>query len=520
MPPNLQPRTDAVRLSLVQKLFLYTSGTLVVLLLATLAFLERNQARQWDDYLQAQSIAFARFATPELLKLFRGTFPPPHLDELGQLNEFLGINRDLVEFELISPGGRLLYRSPRFTAFADLDLSSLDDGKEEVPGPAVSARTRLLPGGHRLLDLVTPAFGPTGAQVLAVRYLISYDSVDARLAGVRWYFLRVGLGAVFGSLVLAALVARRVTRPLLELTAAAHAVARGELQTRLPVRSGDEIGVLAGAFNRMGESLAASRGELTEKNAALLRANEELRQMQEHLLRSERLAAIGQLAAGVSHEIDNPVGIILGYAELLYEDLAEGDPRRDDVRAIIEECKRCKRITGGLLGFARSASGPVAALALKPLVEQTLESLRPQKLFREVELRLLAPQAPQLVGDADQLRQVLVNLLLNAAQAMGGRGTVTVTLRREEDRVLLEVADTGPGVPPELRERIFEPFFSTKRSGEGTGLGLAVCRKLVEEHGGRLTLVETTAGGASFRIELPLAPPEKSFDNPSADSLG
>jgi signal transduction histidine kinase len=223
----------------------------------------------------------------------------------------------------------------------------------------------------------------------------------------------------------------------------------------------------------------------------------------------------------VSHEIDNPVGIILGYAELLYEDLPEGDPRREDVRAIIEECKRCKRITGGLLGFARTASGPVAAIDLAALAEQTLASLRPQKLFREVELRLQAASPlPQLVGDADQLRQVLVNLLLNAAQAMAGRGRLTVTLRREGEQAVLEVADSGPGVPPELRERIFEPFFSTKRSGEGTGLGLAICRKLVEDHGGRLTVAEGAAGGARFRIELPLRAAENSFDNGPADSLG
>jgi signal transduction histidine kinase len=496
-----------MKLTLGKKLFFYTGGTLIGLLLLTFVFLERNQSRQWESYLVSQSLSFARFATPELLKLFRGSFPVREEADLKIVHEFLGFNRDLIEFSLLSPSGRVLFQSPRFPDFIDLDLSGAAPEGAELPlqAPRTVVRTLRLPGGGRVLDLVTPAFGPTGEQILAARYLISYASVDARLDEVRLYFLRVALLTVVCSLALAALVARRVTRPLHDLTAGAHAVARGELATRIAAHSRDEIGTLARAFNEMAASLASSRSELTEKNAALLRANAELRQMQEQLIRAERLAAIGQLAAGVSHEIDNPVGIILGYAELLLEDLPADDPRRDDVRSIIEECKRCKRITGGLLGFARS--GPVirSPLRLNELVEQTLASLRPQKLFKGLLIEFRpAPQLPPLVGDADQLRQVLVNLLLNAAQAMAGVGTLEVEVRHEGGRAVVEVGDTGPGIAPELRERIFEPFFSTKGRGEGTGLGLSICRRLVEDHGGRLTAGSSPAGGARFRLELPL----------------
>jgi signal transduction histidine kinase len=513
-----------MQITLGKKLFLYTSGILVVLLLVTFLVLERSQSRQWEEHLRSQSVSFVRFATPELLKLFRGSFSPQaDGSTVQEVNDFLAVNADLIQVTIYSPNGRLLYRSPGFGSFSTRDLTGMEEeiAPERMQSDQTTTRTLSLSGGGRILDLVTPAFSPSGARILAVRYLISYDSVDIRLAEVRQHFIRIAVLAVLCSLVLVALAARRVTRPIQELTVGARSIARGDLQTRIATPRGDEIGALALAFNEMAESLAVSQHQLTEKNRALSGANSELRTMQEQLIRAERLAAIGQLAAGVSHEIDNPVGIILGYAELLREDLTEGDPRREDVQAIIDECKRCKRITGGLLGFARTAPPCTEPLQLAPLVEGTLTSLQPQKLFRQIVVRLeKGPALPPIVGDADQLRQVLVNLFLNAAQAMEGKGTLTVKIRREGEEGVVLVSDSGPGVPAELLERIFEPFFSTKGSGEGTGLGLSLCRKLAEAHGGTLRAEESDSGGALFRLGLPLATKENCFDKGPVDSLG
>ena len=512
-----------MKITLGKKLFLYTCGTLVGLLLATFLILESNQARQWQEHLRTQSITFARFATPELLKYFRGSFPPTGQENLRDIYDLLGINPDLIRFSLLSPGGKLLFRSAPFPAYAGMDLSSLNGVPDlsRLRRHKTTVRTLVLPGGKRVLDLVIPAFGPTGEQVLAVRYLISHVSVDARLMEMRLYFLRLGLLAILCSVLLAALVVRRVTRPIQALTAGARAIARGELRTRISPRSRDEIGTLARAFNEMAESLSAGRTELTARNAELTQANTELQRIQENLIRAERLAAIGQLAAGVSHEIDNPVGIILGYAELLRAELATDDPRRQDAEAIIEECRRCRRITGGLLGFARRVPASTEILDLSTLASNTLDSLRPQKLFRALDIRFQADSPDiQVVGDADQLRQVLVNLLLNAAQAMAGEGTLTLAVQQEQEQAVVLVADSGPGVPAELQERIFEPFFSTKASGEGTGLGLAVCRRLVEDHGGTLEVEAAAGGGALFRVNLPFADREKYFDKASVDSIG
>ncbi|MDX9708390.1 MAG: ATP-binding protein [Trichloromonas sp.] len=504
-----------MRVTLGRKLFLYTGGTLTLVLLMTFLVLERSQARQWEEHLHAQSRAFARFATPELLKLFRGSFEPRRDDALGKVVEFLAVNRDLIGFTLISPGGRVLFQSPRFGPFSDHPWPE-PPTPENFSGfsPGAEPRLRTLPWGEgRILELLMPAFGPTGEQVLTVRYLLTYASVDARLAEMRASFARIACLSLLASLPLVALAARRVSRPIQSLTAGARAVARGELDTRLHIANRDEIGGLARAFNHMAENLSLSRDELTAKNRELIEANENLRQVQEQLIRSERLAAIGQLAAGVSHEIDNPVGIILGYAELLLDDLDEADPRRDDVLAIIAECRRCRRITGGLLGLARGGAVRRESLRLDELAEATVASLRPQKLFRQVPILIQPPPQPlEVFADPDQLRQVLVNLLLNAAQAMGGAGEVVLTLSRDGERIELTVDDSGPGVPVELRERIFDPFFSSKGSGEGTGLGLSLCRKLMEEQGGSLFVADSPVGGARFGLLLPAASGEKSFD--------
>lgn len=520
-PPTSRPEFSPMKITLGKKIFLYTSSTLVGLLLITFLLLERHQARQWEEYLSAQSLAFARFATPELLKLFRGQFSSPDLGGRQGVYDFLSVNRELVQFAIYNPNGRELFVSEPFRGFEQLPLQQLPPVDLKVWRKGGEPELRPLPmiSGGQLLEVMVPAFGPTGEQVLTVRYLISQASLSARLGEIRQQFLRIALLATAASLLLAAMVARRLTGPISALTGGARAIAQGELQTRIALSRGDELGTLAAAFNDMATSLGSSRSELTRKNAELVTANEELRQMQEQLVRTERLAAIGQLAAGISHEIDNPVGIILGYAELLLDDLPPEDERRADVIAIIDECRRCKRITGGLLGFARTSPPRQEPFDLRPLIEQTLVSLRPQKLFREIQVDFPAKgPALRLVGDADQLRQVLVNLLLNAAQAMGGQGRIWVRAEAREDLVV-EVEDNGPGIGDELLERIFEPFFSTKNRGEGTGLGLSVCRKLVEAHGGTLVASAGVKGGGLFRLTLP-AQAEKCFDKNCSDSLG
>lgn len=512
-----------MKLTLGQKLFVYTSALLVLLLLATFLVLERIESRQWEEYLQTQSLSFARLATPELLKRFRGDFSGTKSGMRLENFDFLAVNRDLVTFSFTAPTGRVLFRSPQFPDFIDLVLSDEQLFSSATASDLLSDTrviTQQLPAGGRVLGIEVPAFGPTGETILTARFIFSYNSVDQRIAEVRAQFVKLLLVSIIASFLLVGAVAKRMVGPIRELNRAVLAVAGGDLQTRIRVRGRDEIGELAHAFNAMAESLATSRTELTDTNAALIEANLELRQMQEGLLRAERLAAIGQLAAGVSHEIDNPVGIILGLAELMLEDTPADDPRHEDLRAIVEECKRCRRITGGLLGFARGSVGEFGEVDLVGLLTATLDALRPQKLFKSLRIAVHVDPLPLIHADADQLRQVLINLCLNAAQAMAGSGDLRINLRLQEQMVVLEVIDNGPGIPDEAIDRVFEPFFSTKGRGEGTGLGLSICRRLIEDHGGRLTVANVPSGGAAFRVELPLVRREKNFDNEATDSIG
>jgi len=491
-------------MSLSKKLFIYTGGVLLAFLVVTFGMLEKRQAALWQDHLQAQHLAAARFATPEILKHFRGDFTQLSPKKQGEMVKLLGFSYDLIRFSLHSVSGRELFVSDIFPGFASDDLpvsagtGTISDEQE------LSFQVLSNPLGNRVLVVSVPAFSPSGSHLLGVRFYYSFRTVDQRLDEIHRAFLSIAIGSALVSLLLAAFGARRLTRPIEQLTDGARAIARGELETRIPLRGADELTVLAGAFNEMAGSLNSSRKELTQRNEQLTNANEELHRIYERLTKAERLAAVGQVAAGVSHEIDNPVGIILGYAQLLLEDMPQDDIRREDVQAIIDECLRCKRITGGLLGLSRTGARQWEPVDLKDLIKATCASLQPQKLFRQISIEMrLNSVVPDLIGDADRIRQVLVNLLLNAVQALDEKGIIHIELKSKSDGALILVDDNGPGISVTQRETIFDPFFSTKEKGKGTGLGLAICRKLIEEHGGSIVALESPLGGARIRIFLP-----------------
>lgn len=489
-------------MGLAKKLFIYTGSVLLTLLLVTFGLLEMRQTQLWRQHLQEQHLAAARFATPEILKRFRGDFHSLPTQQTGDALGTFGFSDDLMRFELYSVSGHPLFVSAIFPGFSASDLPAetpLDAGRKELKYH-LTVDTQ----GRPVLDVSVPAFSPSGTLLLTVRFFYSYRSVEQRLAQMHSDYVTIALGAALVSLLLAGLVARRLTRPLNQLTEGARAITRGELETRIPLRGADELTLLASAFNDMASSLGTSRAELTHRNLQLTQANEELLRMYERLTRAERLAAVGQVAAGVSHEIDNPVGIILGYAQLILEDLSPDDALRDDIQAIIDECLRCKRITGGLLSLSRTGARQWEALDLKELIEATWAALQPQKLFRSISFALVVEsEVPRLIGDADRLRQVLVNLFLNAAQILKDDGQIRVTLAKHKSYAQILVEDNGPGITDEQKARVFDPFYSTKEKGKGTGLGLAICRKLIEEHGGQIDVLDSPWGGAGFKITLP-----------------
>lgn len=233
----------------------------------------------------------------------------------------------------------------------------------------------------------------------------------------------------------------------------------------------------------------------------------ERRQLQDQLIQSEKMSAIGQLIAGIAHDLNNPLASVVGFADFLSElkDVPAGI--REPLSVIREEAERASNIVKNLLGFARKQERQRRPVNLAPMLESTLALLRNQLLAYHVEARVdIEADLPLVALDPNQMQQVLVNLINNAAQAVastGRPGTVTVRARRLLDGVAIDVADDGPGMSRELAEQVFEPFFTTKAEGEGTGLGLSISQGIVKEHGGRITLNTRAGEGATFTIQLP-----------------
>jgi signal transduction histidine kinase len=277
-------------------------------------------------------------------------------------------------------------------------------------------------------------------------------------------------------------------------------IARGNLKARIPSRGDTEVGELARAFNRMA-------GRLDEAQDERRKAEESRAVLERQYRHAERLAAVGKLASVIAHEVGTPLHVIAGRARNLGRRLPENDPRQGDVETIREQVWRITRTMQHVLQSSRAIPARREAVDLGQLVRDGAGIVTPEYVARSVQLVVSVPAVlPMVPADADGLIQVLLNLLTNALAATpsGGRVEVggTATVRDGRPGIALAITDTGGGIAPEHLERIFDPFFSTKRSG-GTGLGLSICRDIVRAHEGAITVESAPGAGARFSIWLP-----------------
>jgi two-component system NtrC family sensor kinase len=302
----------------------------------------------------------------------------------------------------------------------------------------------------------------------------------------------------------------RIINPLQQMVVATREIARGDLSHKVEVHARDEIGRLADSFNRMTDNLKEANEKLIDWTRTLEKRVEErtseLREMQAHLVQSEKLASLGKLAAGIAHEINNPLGGILIYSHLILEDTPKDTPQHENLKKIVKETTRCKDIVKGLLEFARPKEPKMVLSDISEVVERALAIIERQALFQNITIRKDYAPLPKVVADASQLQQVFMNIILNAAEAMAGCGTLTIRTVSDEAAGLLRVefTDTGHGIKPEDRKRLFEPFFTTKEVGQGTGLGLAISYSIIQKHGGNIQVRSEPGKGATFTILLPL----------------
>lgn len=305
-----------------------------------------------------------------------------------------------------------------------------------------------------------------------------------------------GAGAIVAASLYLLRAVERSTSPLAE---AARAWERGELMHRVKAGGRDSFGRLGEAMNRMASVLQL------QSEAARRRAEEQI-------VQAEKLATVGQLAAGVAHEINNPLGGILLYANLLIESTPADDPRRQNMQRIVTQATRAREIVRGLLDFARQTPPRIERADLNRIVTDVLALLERHPQFQIVQVRLEESPVPLWVQvDVPKIQQVFVNILMNAVEAMREGGTLTVRCGFSERGGFCRVAitDTGCGIPPENIPLLFDPFFTTKEVGKGIGLGLAISYGIVKQHRGDIEVQSTLGSGTTFRVLLPVEREER-----------
>lgn len=379
---------------------------------------------------------------------------------------------------------------------------------------------RALRGDHRLSDVY---LCQDGTKVLGT---LMPDRGFLNYRGNRWgVLIEVPTSEVFGpifnlgretAIVVLAIMAvsasllfaitRRMIRPIGALTKAAQAVAAGDFDTRIEAATRDEIGFLAIAFNEMTENLKVSMTDLKASNG-------KLRRTQAQLVQSGKLSAVGELAAGVAHEINNPLTGVLTYALLLkgqLEDIPESIrlllPKFSEWLDLIKlSAERCKSISDNLLAFSRQSDTKMTRVDLPDVVSRTFDLLVVHLRLKQIKLNQeIKEDLPSILGNSNQLQQVITNIVLNAVWFSENGGEISCCVNREGDMCKVAISDTGPGISPENLEKIFDPFFTTKPIGKGTGLGLSLSYGIIEDHKGRISVDSKLGRGTSFYIHLPV----------------
>lgn len=369
----------------------------------------------------------------------------------------------------------------------------------------------------------------------ALDILYSLDEIDETIQANSITVAGTSLGfIVLASLFLSFVVHRMVYVPLRDLESGAKRLSSGNLEQLIPVRSGDEFGQLATTFNTMTQELQKSELELREWGHTLEQKVEkrtsELRVAEAEAVRGEKLASVGLLAAGIAHELNNPLTGILTFSHLMRKKVPDGSLEAEDLDLVIRETKRCAAIIRRLLDFSRDKAPEKRFADLNEIIENTVRIVERPAHLHDIEITLdLDRDLPPVWVEPDLIEQVIMNMLVNAQHAIEDDGNITIRCRRSPEpripdpgmepvpMVEISIIDTGCGIPEEDLQRVFDPFFSSKEVGKGTGLGLSVSHGIVRAHGGCIEVESTVGQGTVFRVCLPLNPPS---GEPEGDSGG
>ena len=364
---------------------------------------------------------------------------------------------------------------------------------------------------------------PVDQSVLGVLDIVyPLKEIDESIRSSTLKIIAHALGFVILAAILVSILVQRVVyRPLGDLKDGAARLAEGDLEQQIPVRSADELGQLAESFNSMTLALRKSRAELQEWGQTLEHKVEEatfeLHKAQAEAARSEKLASVGLLAAGIAHELNNPLTGVLTFSHLVRKQLPDDSPEAEDLDLVIQETKRCAAIIRRLLDFAREKTPEKRYSDINKMVGETTQLIGQSAQVVNIDIVLdLNERLPAVWVDEDLVKQVVMNMLVNAQHAIGENGTITVRTREVHDfktggpdsdpvsMVEITIADDGCGISGENLQKIFDPFFTTKGVGKGTGLGLSVSHGTIEAHGGTIEVRSEVGVGTEFRVYLPL----------------
>jgi two-component system NtrC family sensor kinase len=354
----------------------------------------------------------------------------------------------------------------------------------------------------------------------------SLEEVDRALwhHGLYIYLLSAGI-VLFVAAGGGMLLQRMIYLPLKDLNVGARRIADGDLDHRIPVRSGDEFGQVAETFNQMGSTLKGSLHELKDLVQTLEQKVEqrtkELRVAEAEVAQGEKLASIGLLASGIAHELNNPLTGVLTFTSLLRQKMPDGSEDAEDLDLVIRETRRCASIIRRLLDFAREKVPTEGLVDLNALIEEVLRFVFNPATAQRIQVQTrLQVDLPMVWGDADMIKQVVLNIVVNATQAIEDKGRIVVESRLVDTRdggvpmVEFAINDDGCGIPAKNLKRIFEPFFTSKEVGKGTGLGLSVSYGIVKAHGGTIKVESVEGEGSTFRVRLPIAEPQSEHESP------
>jgi two-component system NtrC family sensor kinase len=432
--------------------------------------------------------------------------------------EEIGKQKDLERIRILNPEGVISYSSDsaeiaQVVDMADATRSPDPSGKKLSMEPPDKQRSRVfrIKQGHRVIDAMDVIYNenscwtsschehPQNQKVLGiVDIALSLEDADDRLSGVtRTAVIPAGICILCICGLVGFFVQQYIASPIKRLLAATVRIGEGDLDQRIAVKSSDELGALTESFNFMAVQLKSHIHKLTET--------------QECLFHSQRLASLGKMAAGIAHEINSPLTVILNDSSLLLRNMPDGKSEKDELRIIVAEAKRCGDIVKNLLEFTRMV-GPEKTLAdINEVLRETMVLAKYLGVISSMDVRYdLSPGLPRVNIDTNQMKQVFLDILTNASAAMPSGGSLTIRTGRSEGNapVVASITDTGCGIPEQNMQKIFEPFFTTKDAQAGTGLGLAICYEIVQKHNGKISVKSAVGAGTTFTIELPAADSE------------